>query len=64
MHCIDDMSRGVNIQIIFGLQYCKYFTLTLDERYDITGNVLSIFMCYMNNNFDIVHVTHKYVKEF
>lgn len=55
MRRIDDMGQDVGAQIVFGLQYCKYFSLTLDESCDITDNAqLSIFVRYTNDNFDIV----------
>ncbi|XP_067133494.1 zinc finger BED domain-containing protein 5-like [Centruroides vittatus] len=55
MRRIDDVDQDVGTQIVPGLQYCKYFSLTLDQSCDITDNAqLSIFVRYTNDNFDIV----------
>lgn len=35
MRRIDDTGQDVGPQIVSRLQYCKYFSITLDERCDI-----------------------------
>ncbi|CAH1115402.1 unnamed protein product [Psylliodes chrysocephalus] len=54
MRRIDDMATFVNKQIISGVVFCKYFSLALDDSGDITDKAqLSIFVRYVNNNFDV-----------
>lgn len=55
MRRIHDMDQDVGTQIVSRLQYCKYFSLTLNKICYITDNAqLRIFLRYTKDNFDIV----------